>query len=665
MPLRLLERCARSATRLPRATKSFIAFSADALAMPGLLFLAATLRYESLAAAKALPLALYAVAAAIGVFVFASIGLYRAVFRYISRIALYKAAIAVAIATALLAVANLAFGPSRAPHSSIVIFGALVLLYFGTSRALVRECLYFRRGKKERVVIYGAGEAGAQLCRSLRDSGQYVPVAFIDADPSLHGHLISGLRIYAPEALPKLIERRRVSSVLLAIPSCTRRQRQMILKSLEPLPVHVRTVPDISDIVAGHASVSDVREVDPSDLLGRDPVAPNQALLEACIRGKVVMVTGAGGSIGSELCRQIIALGPVRLLLVEMSEPALYHIDRELRTLAAAQHIKVDVVPLLGNAHHRNRVREIMHKYKVQTVYHAAAYKHVPIVEQNVIEGIHNNVFSTWHLAEAALECNVETFVLISTDKAVNPTNVMGATKRLAELTLQALQSRSTTTRFCMVRFGNVLESSGSVVPLFREQIKRGGPVTVTHRDVIRYFMTIPEASQLVLQASAMGQGGDVFVLDMGEPLRIEDLARRMIRLMGLTVRDEANPEGDIEIVYTGLRPAEKLYEELLIGGNVTGTDHPMIMRAMEPYLPWAQLQGVLAEMLEALNHFDCVCARDILMRTVAEYRPESGIQDLVWLQSQAEQAALATNVTPLRPHLSRKANPPRANIAS
>jgi FlaA1/EpsC-like NDP-sugar epimerase len=306
-----------------------------------------------------------------------------------------------------------------------------------------------------------------------------------------------------------------------------------------------------------------------------------------------------------------------------------------------------------------------MHKYKVQTVYHAAAYKHVPIVEQNIIEGIHNNVFSTWHLAEAALECNVETFVLISTDKAVNPTNVMGATKRLAELTLQALQGRSTTTRFCMVRFGNVLESSGSVVPLFREQIKRGGPVTVTHRDVIRYFMTIPEASQLVLQASAMGQGGDVFVLDMGEPLRIEDLARRMISLMGLTVRDEANPEGDIEIVYTGLRPAEKLYEELLIGGNVTGTDHPMIMRAMEPHLPWTQLQGVLAEMLEALDHFDCVRARDILMRTVAEYRPESGIQDLVWLQSQAEQAALAAKVTPLRPLLSRKISPPRANIAS
>jgi FlaA1/EpsC-like NDP-sugar epimerase len=370
------------------------------------------------------------------------------------------------------------------------------------------------------------------------------------------------------------------------------------------------------------------------------------------------MVSGAGGSIGSELCRQIVRLSPARLLLVEMSEPALYHIDRELRAVAAAQGLQTDIVPLLGNAHHRNRVREIMQQYKVQSVYHAAAYKHVPIVEQNIVEGIHNNVFSTWHLAEAALEARVETFVLISSDKAVNPTNVMGATKRFAELTLQALQGRSTATRFCMVRFGNVLESSGSVVPLFREQIKRGGPVTVTHRDVIRYFMTIPEASQLVLQASAMGQGGDVFVLDMGKPLRIEDLARRMINLTGLTVRDALNPDGDIEIVYTGLRPAEKLYEELLIGSNVTGTEHPMIMRAMEPHMPWPELKEILVEMLDALDEFDCQRARELLIRTVTEYRPESGIEDLVWLQAQRNEPE-RTNVTHIRAHRVRVVRTP------
>jgi FlaA1/EpsC-like NDP-sugar epimerase len=419
-------------------------------------------------------------------------------------------------------------------------------------------------------------------------------------------------------------------------------------------------VPDISDIIAGNATVADVREVDPSDLLGRDSVPPNETLLASCIRDKVVMVSGAGGSIGSELCRQIVRLGPTRLLLLEMSEPALYQIERELRLLCEGRGAKVEIVALLGNAHHRNRAREIMEQYRVQTVYHAAAYKHVPIVEQNIIEGIHNNVFSSYYLAEAALDAEVETFVLISTDKAVNPTNVMGATKRMAELTLQALQQRSAFTRFCMVRFGNVLESSGSVVPLFREQIKRGGPITVTHRDIIRYFMTIPEASQLVLQAGAMGRGGDVFVLDMGEPLRIADLARRMVHLMGLTVKDETNPDGDIEIVYTGLRPAEKLYEELLIGENVTETEHPMIMRAMEHHLPWSEMKAVLADMLDALDAFDCQRARELLMSAVVEYRPECPIQDLVWKQTHQVEANGA-NVTALHPHRVRIVRGPEA----
>jgi FlaA1/EpsC-like NDP-sugar epimerase len=653
MPTRLLERCASRATRLPRAAKAWIAFGTDALAMPLALFVTLALKRGSLADAAQVPLSLYIAAAALPVGMLAAFNTYRAVFRFVSSAVLFRSALAVLVSSVLLAALNSFALGGPVSTNAIVIFTAFALLHIVGSRALAREWLYLRRGQKERIVIFGAGVAGAQLAGSLRDSGQYQPVAFVDHDLALAGRMIAGIRVYEPEALPRLIERLRISSVLLAMPSSSPRQRQLILKSLEPYPVHVRTVPDISDIVAGRAGLADLREVEPSDLLERDPVAPDQSLLEACIRDKVVMVSGAGGSIGSELCRQIVRLGPQRLLLLEMSEPALYQIDRELRLIVSSLPAPPEIVPLLGNAHHRDRAREIMQQYRVQSVYHAAAYKHVPIVEQNIIEGIHNNVFSTWYLAEAALESRVETFVLISSDKAVNPTNVMGATKRFAELTLQGLQQRSTATRFCMVRFGNVLESSGSVVPLFREQIKRGGPVTVTHRDVIRYFMTIPEASQLVLQASAMGQGGDVFVLDMGKPLRIEDLARRMINLMGRSVRDESNPDGDIEIVYTGLRPAEKLYEELLIGENVAGTEHPMIMRAMEPSLHWSELKEILVEMLDALDVFDCQHARELLIRTVTEYRPATAIQDLVWRESQQAERE-HPNVAVLRPIHSR-----------
>ncbi len=374
--------------------------------------------------------------------------------------------------------------------------------------------------------------------------------------------------------------------------------------------------------------------MDVCDLLGRDPVPPNPQLFASCISGKSVMVTGAGGSIGSELCRQILRVAPTRLVLFEMSERALYNIERGLQSIAMHEHLDIEIVPLLGNANDTDRVREVLLAYAVQTVYHAAAYKHVPIVEHNVIRGIHNNVVCTWNTAQAALETGVETFVLISTDKAVNPSNVMGATKRLAELVLQGLQERTTTTRFCMVRFGNVLGSSGSVVPLFQEQIRRGGPVTVTHPQVIRYFMTIPEAAQLVIQAGSMATGGDVFVLDMGRPVRIDDLARRMINLMGLSVRDPSNPDGDIEITYTGLRSAEKLFEELLIGNNITKTDHPMIMRAMEHSIPWIRMQQILDTLTSALQSSDCVRSLAILRDAVAEYRPAEDIRDYVWTRN-------------------------------
>jgi FlaA1/EpsC-like NDP-sugar epimerase len=647
-----VQRCATRFGSLSRAAKVWIAASADGLAAPAMLLSALILRRGSLEAALSVPPILYVVAAVLSLTVFASLGMYRAVFRFIAHGALLTAAIGVIASTVLLGLFNYVLLDTPITIRAITIFAVLLLLYLIVSRSLVRELLSYKRGAREKVAIYGAGSAGVQLARSLRDGGQYIPVAFIDADLALQGSVVAGIKVHPPAMLAALIRRKRISSVLLAIPSCTRRSRQVILKSLEKLPVHVRTVPQISDILSGSATVTEVREVDANDLLGREPVAPNEALLDACIRGKVVMVSGAGGSIGSELCRQILRLGPRRLVLLEISEPALYQIDREARLLATSD---VEIVPLLGNARHRYRMREMMQTYGVQTVYHAAAYKHVPIVEQNVIEGILNNVFSTWNTAEAALDCRVETFVLVSTDKAVNPTNVMGATKRLAELTLQALQERSTSTRFCMVRFGNVLESSGSVVPLFREQIRRGGPVTVTHRDVVRYFMTIPEAAQLVLQAGAMAQGGDVFVLNMNEPVRIADLAARMIHLMGLTVRDESNPEGDIEIVYTGLRPAEKLYEELLIGNNVTATEHPMIMRATEHRLPWTQLRTLLDEMSTALESLNCAKACDVLGRAVAEYRPGALIYDLVWARTSSNPPVNVTDLTPQRSRQARQ----------
>lgn len=634
MPLTWLERAATAAARFPRATKTGVAVVTDAICVPIALLCALSLRRGSISAALDVSPWLFVAASLLFLAAFFAAGIYRAISRFITHGGLLKVAIGVAVASCALAFVNSAFFAHPIGGNSITIFAVLTMSYMFVSRSLVRELLYFRHGAKLRVAIYGAGAAGAQLARALRESGKYVPVAFVDDDPALHRNLVAGIKVHDPKSLPSLIKRKAIASVLLAIPSSSRRERQAVLRSLEPLPVSVRTVPNLSDILGGYATVADLRDVDANDLLGRDPVAPDEALLGRCIRDKVVMVSGAGGSIGSELCRQIVRLDPRRLVLLEISEAALYRIEGELRRMLP-QSKSLEIVALLGNAMHRPRVTDVMQTYGVQTVYHAAAYKHVPIVEHNVVEGIHNNLFSTLCMAEAALASGVETFVLISTDKAVNPTNVMGATKRLAELVLQALQERSTSTRYCMVRFGNVLESSGSVVPLFREQIKRGGPVTVTHQNIVRYFMTIPEAAQLVLQAGSMARGGDVFVLDMGEPVRILDLARRMIHLMGATVRDEDNPDGDIEIQFTGLRPGEKLYEELLIGSNVSGTHHHGIMRANEPHLRWSELKEILADLRVALDAFDCQAAREIIMKTVTEYRPACGLQDLVWQRKQ------------------------------
>jgi FlaA1/EpsC-like NDP-sugar epimerase len=619
---------------LPRQTKRLIMATADAVAIPTALWAALALKFDRLDPALDRTFAYFLVAVASALFFFAIFGLYRAVIRFMGPKAMGTVIAGVSLSVLVLAAFDRYFASHQLPLSALGIYWALALPWVGGSRFVARY-LFLRRsgtwGAAARVAIYGAGDAGARVCSVLLGGPDFEPVAFIDDKKTLQGSNINGVRVYGSESLPELVRHHKIDRILLAMPSASRRRRREILTQLEPLGVHVMSLPNLSDLIAGKAQISELCDVDVGDLLGRDPVSPKPKLFSSCIRGKCVLVTGAGGSIGSELCRQIIRLSPSRLVLFEMSELALYNIQRELEEVAARERLRVEIVPLLGNAHHRHRVREVLGAFNVQTVYHAAAYKHVPIVEYNVVEGIHNNVISTWYTAEAALETGVETFVLISTDKAVNPANVMGATKRLAELVLQALQERATQTRFCIVRFGNVLASSGSVVPLFQEQIRRGGPVTVTHPDVIRYFMTITEAAQLVIQAGSMAKGGDVFVLDMGRPVRIDDLARRLVNLMGLTVRDAKSPDGDIEIEYTGLRTAEKLFEELLIGTNVTGTDHPMILRAMEHHLAWPRMEQLLNELLVALASFDCHRALSLLGEAVAEYRADGDIRDFVW----------------------------------
>ena len=617
----------------PRPAKRMLMMVADLVIVPAALWFAFALKFDSLYEGLERNPYLYVGVAGASTLIFALSGLYRAVVRFIGNRVLLSILAGVTGSAAVLWILGNTLAMQPVPASVVVIYWLLALVWTVATRLIARWLLTPFVINGTRVVIYGAGEAGAQLSLAFFSGGQYAVLAYVDEKRALQGTLMNGVPVIAPADLFEFAKRNRVERVLLAVPSASRRRRAEILRRVEALNVHVQSVPDLHDVVTGRARVDDLREVDVADLLGRDPIPPNRELLDACIRGKSVMVSGAGGSIGSELSRQIILLGPKRLVLFEISEIALYNIERELREIVESSHLDVEICGLLGDAHHKYRVRDVMQAFGVQTVYHAAAYKHVPIVEQNLIEGVHNNVFSTWFAAEAALETGVESFVLISTDKAVNPTNVMGATKRLAEIILQTLQTQTSRTRFCMVRFGNVLGSSGSVVPLFQEQIRRGGPVTVTHRDVRRYFMTTAEAAQLVLQAGSMGTGGDVFVLDMGLPVQIDELARRMIKLTGLSLRDEGHPDGDIEIEYSGLRPGEKLFEELLIGSNVTGTGHPMIMRALEPSPSWEELKELLAELSNAAARIDCQRVMEVLEKGVREYRRSPAIHDLVYAQ--------------------------------
>jgi len=569
------------------------------------------------------------------------LGFYHSIVRYLGMNLLMAGARVAAGSGIALAALAWVTGMAAQPMQLAVVYSAFCGLYLVGSRYAAQYFLIRRSPEKTNVIIYGAGESGARVVQAMDGNSSLMPVAFVDDEWSMQGKQLNGLPVYARRDLERLIERHQVSRVLLAMPSASRRNRRKIISSLEPLPVHVQTVPDFNDLISGNATFDDIREVDVDDLLTRSPVEPVEELMQATLLNKSVLVTGAGGSIGSEICRQILHARPRRIVLFELSEVALYTIDQELRALSEKFEIDVHIVPLLGSVQHQLRVQEVMQRFKVETVYHAAAYKHVPMVEQNIIEGACNNVLGTLNTAKAAITAGVENFVLVSTDKAVSPTNVMGATKRLAEQVLQALQETTSKTCFSMVRFGNVLESSGSVVPLFREQIRSGGPVTVTHPLIIRYFMTIPEAAQLVIQSAAMAKGGDVFVLDMGEPVKIVDLAKRMINLAGLSVRDSDTPDGDIDIEFTGLRPAEKLYEELLIGENVTGTDHPRIMRAEEHFMPPEQLMPLLEEVFEAAQHLNRSRMREILQATVEEYEPALDIKDLLWDTSPTGEVAV------------------------
>ncbi|NOI82316.1 polysaccharide biosynthesis protein [Vibrio tubiashii] len=571
----------------------------------------------------------------ITVLAFTKLGLYRAVLRYLTFHALAVVSAGTIISAASISVLAFYFD-APVPRSVPIIYGAFLCLLCGGARLIVRVLVSQSSGRgKKSVLVYGAGAAGRQLALALRTSDSHKVVGFIDEDRTLRNTMIMGLSVNGIDKAPSLVSKYSVEQILLAIPSASRAKRRKILDALVHLPAEVLTVPDMQDIVEGKAKIDELKDVAIEDLLGRDAVAPQQSLMEANILGKVVMVTGAGGSIGSELCRQIIQQKPKAIVLFEISEFALYQIDRELCSIKNKEQLNVEIIPLLGSIQRVNRLAIVMNNFQVQTVYHAAAYKHVPLVEYNVVEGVRNNVFGTYYCAKAAIESSVESFVLISTDKAVRPTNVMGTTKRMAELGLQALaeeeNQKRNGTRFCMVRFGNVLGSSGSVIPLFKKQIASGGPITVTHPDIMRYFMTIPEAAQLVIQAGAIGKGGDVFVLDMGEPVKITDLAVNLIQLSGLELKDAENPHGDITIEYSGLRPGEKLFEELLIGDNVGETPHPRIMTANERFLPIGQYVSLIERLDSACHDFDHNLIRELLLEAPADFNPTDGIEDLVW----------------------------------
>jgi len=622
---------------LSRAVKQMLMMLADSVMLGLALWLSfALLGVEFFAVNEGVSL-YFSLANIASVIVFLRIGLYRAILLYMGLQSGFIVLQGVTISTGLLVGTAYFFLPAENYDNAIFpIYWMISLLFVGGSRFVAKVALQnliqnFR--PKEPVIIYGAGSSGMQLVAALQNGDQYLPVAFVDDSRGLVGSTVHGIRVYSPGALSDLVENFSVRQILLAIPSATHVERKEILNRLEHLPVHVKTVPDLFDMVSGKVGVDEIRDIDIEDLLGRDIVPPNPKLLGACITGRSVMVTGAAGSIGSELCRQILLLKPSRLVLLDSFEYGLYTVENELLESKAAVDggDKIELIALLGNVGNPQLMEHTMKRFSVNTVYHVAAYKQVPMVESNIIEGVQNNIFGTLVSAQAAEKTGVTHFVLISTDKAVRPTNFMGATKRFAEQVLQAMAYNKSKTCFSMVRFGNVLGSSGSVVPLFRRQISLGGPVTVTHPEVTRYFMTVQEAAQLVIQAGSMATGGDVFVLDMNEPIRIVDLAKKMVHLMGYDVKDENSYKGDIAIEYTGLRAGEKLYEELLIGESVTGTEHPKIMRAEEEALSLEEIETLLGRLQIACKRLDLQQIREILMTAVDGFEPKEGPTDPLW----------------------------------
>ncbi|MFI8481160.1 polysaccharide biosynthesis protein [Pseudomonas sp. NPDC078700] len=654
--------------KLPRRYKRLLQVCVDTCLVWGALWLAFAVRLgiENPVNPIGSHLWLFLAAPLIAIPVFTRIGMYRAVMRYFGNDALITIFKAISVSSLLLALAVYWYqsSPVVVPRSVVFNYWWLSLVMIGGLRLVMRQYFmgdwyvasqqvpFFNKHENlPKVAVYGAGAAGNQLVAALRMGRAMRPVAFIDDDNDIATRVIAGIKVFKPKHIQQMIDETGAEEILLAIPSATRVKRREILEHLEGFPLHVRSIPGFMDLASGRVKVDDVQEVDIADLLGRDAVPPRKPLFERCIRGQVVMVTGAGGSIGSELCRQIIATGPTTLILFEHSEFNLYSIHTELEQRAVRESLPLNLVPILGSIRNPGRLHDVMRTWKVNTVYHAAAYKHVPMVEHNIAEGVLNNVIGSVNTAQAALKAGVEHFVLISTDKAVRPTNVMGSTKRLAEMVLQALSQESAPvlfgdndtvhhvnkTRFTMVRFGNVLGSSGSVIPRFHDQIKHGGPITVTHPNITRYFMTIPEAAQLVIQAGAMGQGGDVFVLDMGRPVKIVDLAEKMVHLSGLSVRSEKNPHGDINIEFTGLRPGEKLYEELLIGDNVSPTEHPMIMRASEEHLAWDDFRRVIDDLVRSVGNDDYDRVRQLLRETVSGYKPDGEIVDWIHQQRRLE----------------------------
>lgn len=615
-----------------RQTKQAIVIAIDIVTIIISVWVSFSLRYEQFHRPDISEIKAYLFAMILALPIFNLAGLYRSVFRYSGFSAMSMVAKTCMLYGVLYFIIVSLIIPEGIPRSVGIIQPLLLLVAVGASRASARLYLHpsndllYKKKKKERIVIYGAGSCGIQIATAIEHNARYVLCGFIDDDPCLQKKNINGVTVYGSKDIPSIIEKKEINTILIALPSIAKSKKQAIYKSLEGLGVIIRTIPDLDAIAGGKVSISDIREIDIEDLLGRDPVPPIKKLISKCIQGKIVLVTGAGGSIGSELCRQIITQNPIKIILYDNSEYNLYAIDKELKERIINLGLNVVVKPVLGDVNDKRYTYQIIEKYKPETVYHAAAYKHVPMVEENPCEGIKNNVFGTLSVAEACINTMVKNMVLISTDKAVRPTNVMGASKRIAELVLQAMSSQYkdiNETCFSIVRFGNVLGSSGSVVPLFRQQINDGGPVTVTHKDMTRYFMTIPEAAQLVIQAGAMANGGEVFLLDMGQPVKIIELAKRMIELSGLTVKDIDNPDGDIALEITGLRPGEKLYEELLIGDNPCPTEHPRIFKAHEKYMSMQEIKKHISLLENYINdgHGDIVELKNILRVIVSGYQ--------------------------------------------